>query len=355
MTTSLITERFMPIACKVLVIENERVEFDTTIAEATTLGELVVLPVAKRLGIEPAQLSPTLKKRVGDSVQRGELIASFSSLWGVYKAEYLSPCSGMIEFVSKETGHVGVRAPSRTQQLKAYASGVVSEVIKGKGVRISTSGVRLQGAFGVGGEKHGKLRRISVNREEAIRFTHIPDSCQGQVLFGGSGITKGAIDKAIERGVVGIVCGGLDDEVLHQYLGYEIGIAITGEESVPLTLIATEGFGSIPICSHLYKLLCLNEGLHCALNGATQVRAGALRPEVLIPEGREGETLLVGELSIGGRVRVLRAPHLGLEGVIEELPTQPAELSSGASVRVAKVLLDNGVRELLARINLEPL
>jgi len=43
----------------------------------------------------------------------------------------------------------------------------------------------------------------------------------------------------------------VSDETLRQYVGYDIGVAITGQENVPMTLILTEGFGELPMARRI--------------------------------------------------------------------------------------------------------
>ena len=70
-------------------------------------------------------------------------------------------------------------------------------------------------------------------------------------------------------------------------MGYEIGVAITGDEEVGLTLIVTEGFGRMAMSMNTFKLLKSANGKNASINGATQIRAGVLRPEIIIPQERE--------------------------------------------------------------------
>ena len=63
---------------------------------------------------------------------------------------------------------------------------------------------------------------------------------------------------------------------LTSYLGYEIGVAITGHENVLFTCIITEGFGRINIANHTFALLKSLEGKIASINGATQIRAGVV-------------------------------------------------------------------------------
>ena len=74
-------------------------------------------------------------------------------------------------------------------------------------------------------------------------------------------------------------------------LGYDLGVAITGHEDIRPTLIITEGFGQIAMAGRTYELLAANAGRRASANGATQIRAGVLRPEIIIPQARRGECI----------------------------------------------------------------
>lgn len=85
-------------------------------------------------------------------------------------------------------------------------------------------------------------------------------------------------------GVAGLVVGGIHDEDLRALLGYDLGVAITGTEQVGFTLILTEGFGTIPMAAKTFKLLVAHAGRQASISGATQIRAGVIRPEVIVPD-----------------------------------------------------------------------
>ena len=69
-------------------------------------------------------------------------------------------------------------------------------------------------------------------------------------------------------GILGIVVGGIVDRDLIDYLGYDIGVAITGHENIPLTLVITEGFGTIAMAERTFNLA----GIARRSRGITQRR-----------------------------------------------------------------------------------
>ena len=139
-------------------------------------------------------------------------------------------------------------------------------------------------------------------------------------------------------------------------MGYDIGVAITGNEDVKTTLIITEGFGKIRMASRTFDILKSLNGYKTSISGATQIRAGVMRPEIIIPyqsdlplQTEEDE----GTLEIGKPVRIIRSPYFGLIGKVVELPPQPTRIETESTTRVLKVQLEDGRVITVPRANVE--
>jgi hypothetical protein len=158
-------------------------------------------------------------------------------------------------------------------------------------------------------------------------------------------------------GAVGIVVGAVRDVDLTEFLGYDIGVAITGQEDISLTLVATEGFGKLRMAQRTFDLLKSLEGRQASVNGATQIRAGVIRPEIIVPftqsadAGQAQEPILA--LAPGTPIRVIREPYFGRLGKVTGLPSQPQTVDSGARVRVLQAKLDDGQEVTVPRANVE--
>jgi hypothetical protein len=181
--------------------------------------------------------------------------------------------------------------------------------------------------------------------------------CEGYVLVAGAGADAAAVAAASQAGAVGLIVGAVRDEVLLGYVGHDIGVAITGQEEVPMTLIVTEGFGELPMARRTWDLLSSLEGRLASINGATQIRAGVIRPEVIVTREGAGERAAEAEpdqvLAVGSRVRVIREPHFGALGRVTALPPELTEIETESRVRVAIVELGNGETARVPRANLE--
>jgi hypothetical protein len=93
------------------------------------------------------------------------------------------------------------------------------------------------------------------------------------------------------------------------------------------------------------------------LNGATQIRAGVIRPEVVSPLALDAAKVEraadVFELKIGTPIRIIREPYFGELGVVTELPATLQIVDSGTEVRVLRAKLPNGDEVTVPRANVE--
>lgn len=350
--------RRLPIKGEVLAAVGSHVEPDTVVAQAKLPGVLQTIKLADKLGVEPKEVKTFFKLAEGDPIEKGQLIAETKGfIFGIGKASVTSEYTGTVEAISDVTGSVLVREPSIPIDVKAYIQGTIAEVMPEEGVVVEARGAMVQGIFGVGGERTGIVRIACSGPSEVLDEACVKADDAGKILVGGSGITAGAIRKASQVGVAGLVAGGLKDSDLIEFLGYDIGVAITGQEQINLTILVTEGFGFLNMAERTFKLLQSLEGKRASINGATQIRAGVIRPEVIVPgeDAREGEPQRDAalELKIGTPIRVIREPYFGRLATVTELPPQLMVVDSGTEVRVLKAKLDSGEEVLVPRANVE--
>lgn len=349
--------RRLPIKGEVLVEVGAAVHPDTVVARAMLPGPLQTLKLAEKLGCEPKDVSQFFLLKEGDHVEKGQTVAVSKGLFGFFKQTVVSDYTGTIEAISEVTGNALVREASIPVDITAYIEGVVAEVIPEEGAVIETRGAMVQGIFGVGGERYGTIRVAVNSPDDVLHADNIHAEDKGKILIGGAGVTYDAIAKAAQMGVLGLVAGGIKDSDLTQFLGYDIGVAITGTEAIPLTLLVTEGFGFLAMAERTFKLFRSLEGKGASINGATQIRAGVIRPEVIVPLSERVENAeaaeQVFELRIGTPIRVIREPYFGRLGTVSELPAQLMTVDSGTEVRVLKAKLEDGSEVLVPRANVE--
>ena len=350
--------RELPLPGRALVKVGDRVEVDTPVLAAELPGTIDIIRVADRLGLEPERALAGLKVKIGDRVEQKALLCEVKSFFGLFTSSVHSPSAGTVEFLTESNAHLGIRHPPIPFSVEAYIQGTIVEVEEKKSVTIETEGAMIQGIFGVGGERFGIVHVLNVPPDQEVGPAALTAAgeLRGKILIGGRSFTNQALQDAARAGAVAVITGSIDAQTLRQFVGHEIGVSITGDENVPLSLIVTEGFGALPISERIVALAKTLEGKRGSLSGATQVRAGALRPELIVPNldaavdvAHESENIL----DVGRKVRVIRVPYFGSFGTVSELPHSPEKVESGAVVRVARLKLDDGRAVTVPRANVE--
>lgn len=351
--------RLLPVRGEVLVAKGDRVRARDVVARALLDGDIVPVPVASLLGVPAGDLPALMLVAPGDAVREGQPIARSKGIFGFGKKEIASPASGTVESVSATTGQMILRGAPLAVEVKAYVDGTVTEVAEGEGATVEADAIFIQGIFGIGGETIGPIAVAARRHDEPLDAAHIRADMRGAVVVGGARITAGAVKAAQEAGVAALVAGGIDDADLRDILGYDLGVAITGSERIGLTIVVTEGFGDIAMAERTFALLAGCAGREASVNGATQIRAGVMRPEIVVvrrpddPAPADGARPEEGLLEIGTQVRLIRDPYFGALGTVSALPSEPAVLGSGSKARVLEVALGDGRRVTVPRANIE--
>ncbi len=351
-------DRRLPLEGEVLVQVGARVSAGDVVARTDLPGKIFPVNVANQLGVDPARLNEFMLKKVGDSVEQDELIAKTPGLFGFFVSETTAVTSGTIESISTITGQVIFQAHPTPVEVDAYIDGTVVEVISGEGCLVQAAASIIQGIFGLGGEVRGDVSVVATDRTSVLKPADILPAMAGRIVVGGAHITLEALQKAVDVGVAGIVTGGFDYDDIKELLGYEVGVAITGGEDLGLTLVVTEGFGHIDMAPATFDLLKRKEGKRASINGATQIRAGVIRPEVIVTFDEEGPTEKhvppePQGIALGDTVRGIRAPYFGKIGKVSGLPVDLSTMESGTRVRTLEVEFDDGSRALMPRANVE--
>ena len=354
-------ERRLPLRGQVLVKLGDRVSAETVVAKTELPGNVQTINVANKLSLLPEDIHGHMIRKVGDWVEEGEIIAQSKSFFGLFKAFAKMPVSGTIESVSDITGQVIMREKAIPVEVHAYLDGDIVEVYENEGVMVRTVGTFVQGIFGIGGEAVGTLEIVAQRPDEVLTPDRINASHKGKILIGGSLVTIEVLNRAREVGAKALIAGGMDDSDLRTILGYDLGVAITGSEDIGLTIIVTEGFGRMTMAARTFDLLSSRRGMKTSVSGATQIRAGVIRPEIVIPLGGTAASrpdsisceALSSGMTVGSSVRVIREPYFGRIGKVADLPPELKKLETEAMVRILSVELDDGKVAVVPRANVE--
>jgi biotin carboxyl carrier protein len=353
-------DRLLPLKGEVLVKKGDSVKAEDVVAQTLLPGKVVPLNLANKLGVTPAQLAGYLKVKAGDQISRGTVLAENKGLFGLgfMKNSVTSPTDGEVESVSSHTGQILLREPRIPVQVKAFIDGVVTDVIPNEGVIIENKSAYVQGIFGIGGETVGTIKVLAASPDEELKADKIDESCKDKIIVAGAFIRLEAIDKARKVGAKAIITGGVDDQDIKKILGYDLGVAITGHENVGITIVCTEGFGKINMAQKTFDLLKQFEGHKTSIHGRTQIRAGVIRPEIIIPLQFQADELVTPETKLpilepGTLIRVIRQPNFGKIAKVVGMPEELTKVESETLVRVLQAEFEDGKVLLLPRANVE--
>lgn len=356
--TKILKERRLPLKGSVSASINSEVKPDEIIARTDLPGNVQMVNVANLLNVDASDVKQVMLMDIGSKIDKNDLLAETEGLFGFFKSNVKSPATGTVESISDVTGQVVIREAPLPVEIDAYIQGSIDEIIEDEGVVIKSQGAFIQGIFGIGGESRGKIKVLAPSRDSELTAEMITSDHKDMILVGGNFISLDAYKKALDCNVAGVVIGGFNYYDLEEVLGYTLGVAITGSEDLVTSLVVTEGYGKIQMGQQTYDLLSECNGLLASINGATQIRAGVIRPEIIIPifdaakndnENKAGKTT---GMTDGSTVRVIRSPNFGKIGIVKELPSELRKMESETMVRVAIIDID-GKQFEIPRSNLE--
>ena len=343
--TSVRVERLLPVEGEVLVSAGDWVEPFDVVARCQSRGEIHVVDVGKALDMPHDRAAKLVLKSVGDKVQSGDVLAESKRRLGGTKRRCTAPVDGRVTALRK--GWVLIESSPSTLELPARMKGRVSSVIPDLGVVITAVGTLIQGAWGIGGEAKGLLKVAVDGPHKPLLARYLDASCNGTLLVAGRILDRHAVEQAAEAKVRGIIVGSVTAELVPLL------------QSVPYSVLITEGFGNLPMSQEVFALLRNSAGREAMLRTGTETSPSTERPEVLIPLKVEGE--LPPEATdppsfrVGMLVQGLRSPYLGTTGTVVSLPALAQVMESGARLAVAEVeRLKDGEVVRIPLTNLEP-
>jgi len=349
--------RRLPLPGQIHVQVGDSVRATDVIAATALPGNVTTVNIAREMNCQPNEVPGHMVKRVGEAVQAGAVLAEAKSFFGLFHSFAKAPVPGTIESISDITGQVLLRGAPTPVSLEAYIDGTVVELVSDEGVAIETTGALLQGIFGLGGETYGELKLACDAPDQPLTPDRIGDDCAGKIVVGGSHASLAALRRAIAVGARAVVVGGVSDTEVDGLLGYHLGVAVTGHEKLGLTLVVTEGFGTIPMARRSFELLQAREGRFASVSGATQIRAGVIRPEVIVADPGAQPVVTgaeeAGLLSPGSPIRLIREPYFGRLATVTALPEEPQQIPTEAHVRVLVAKLEDGTSVTVPRANVE--
>jgi hypothetical protein len=324
--------RRLPAGCEIKVREGAHVSGASIIAQVNPSRLATPVPVSEPLGVSPAEAEKLLLKQPGAAVSAGETIAKTRR--GLRNLVATSPISGIFLSYDILTGAAAV-VPPQAGEIHALVDGNVEQVIGTEKIVIRTVGSRVLGIVGLGGIASGPLR-VRVEWPDApLDANKIGPELEGAIVVGGSCADAQALRRLVEVRAKGLIVGGLLDRDVAAITGpqpddrlgpWRITPAerVLGENvTIPLAIMATEGFGRLPINPESFLLLKELDGQNAVLNADTRTSGELIRPELIVPSEDAEELDGVRSFATfneGSHVRLIDPAMLGLTGVIVGAP-----------------------------------
>ena len=334
-------ERFLPSPGRVLARTGQQVNPKDVVAEANITPKHLMLDIAAGLAVTPANADQHIIRQVGDQIEEDDVIAGPV---GRARRVFRSPVAGKVVVVGD--GKVLLEQKSDWYQLKAGYSGTVVDVIPERGIAIETTGTPVQGVWGNGHVEFGMLQS-KMNQVDAILTADmINASMRGNIIMGGYVKDRKVLEKARDIPLRALILASMDSAL----------VPLAEQMDYPILLL--EGFGHLPMSVSSFKLLATNQDRDIAINAEPGDTGIGKRPEVVIPlppTGKEEVPPNALEFEVGQYVRVVKAPHMTFQGVIESIPMGKTAFPSGMKLEAANVRLDDGEEITVPLANLEVL
>jgi len=337
--TTIVRERTLPVAGKVLARLNQKVGPADVVAEAKWAREHVLLDVARILRISPNAADRLLKVKADDTIAASTEVAAGK---GLFPRSVQAPREGRV--VAAGAGQVLMETGETRLELHAGIPGTVVQIIAERGVIIQTAGALVQGVWGNGRIDTGILVNLAERPDIALTPGRIDMSLRGSILLGGPIKDSETLQAAAETAVRGLVISSLVPSLL----------PLAREMRFPI--VVTDGFGILPMNSAAHKLLASNAKREATLNAEVFDRYSGARPEVIIPlpisqdpaRPREMDTFAPGQ-----QVRLRRPPSAGSIGTLTAIKPGLTLLPSGLRAPAAEIKLENGESIVAPLVNLE--
>jgi hypothetical protein len=260
----------------------------------------------------------------------------------------------------------GIR--SNVQQMNgiilAGMRGRVIDITRRGGVIIETRAAIIQGMIGAGSQVAGILTIWNSNSLfqpsnatptsiSVGAFSSLPITTRTILVVPGP-LNFAMLRQAINLGVAGIVASSISSRDLEGFLGADL-IALINSRDIelaythlsPLTLLLTEGLGTVAMPTRTINLLSQHQGSMALLSGVTSI-SQSVYPELIISLSvqeiqrnwrpvQPDPTLIIGSL-----VRICSGSYEGAIGEIIYLYIYQQTFASGVLSRAAQIRLEDG-------------
>lgn len=253
----------------------------------------------------------------------------------------LSPIYGRVESI--RDGVITIVPVRARTTLNAYLTGRVQRVIPQQRVVVQALAHVITGVYGVGAESDGEILVVA-GADEELAASAVTAEWQGKIVIAGRTASLAVLQAASDVGCAGIVVAHMSSCMLADYVRNNGRPVITGEDELLMPVMLTERFSPVAMRTSVWQQFMSLQGRYAAMSGTTHIRAGLVRPEVVVCEADWTEQLPTSEgvpdvVQVGDLVRLIGSTYRDQIGKVIDLPSEHQVIATGAQVRVAKVAL----------------
>ncbi len=209
---------------------------------------------AEQLQLHPEELPPCLVCREGQDVEKGQVLARRGHIAMLAAPRSVSPVRGRVRSIDADTGIITIEPIMEALQVRAWLPGRVATV-SDRGCTISLRATVLPGIWGSGEKVCARLSIDTASEGDAAAFERA---------------SRTDLEWAAANGVAGIIAGS-------------VRLADLREVAPKYAIVITEGFGTEPMHPGLWAQLRPHSGQPVALDPTTRLRAGVVRPRIILP------------------------------------------------------------------------
>ncbi len=339
--TNIARDRVLPKQGKVVVRRGQKVAAGDVIAECVMAPAHLILDLGMGLGLPDAQAKEHLQRKPGEQVEVGDIIAGPV---GIARRVVRAPKAGKIILTEKE--QVLLEMPGKPFELRAGYSGVVTDLVADRGVRIETTGALIQGVWGNGRMDAGGLSLLGSSPSEVLSSNRLDISMRGSVGFCGIVESADVFRTAAEVPLRGLIIGSMPASL------------VPTAQKCPVPIVILEGFGRLPVNQAAFKLLSTSERREAMVIADSWNPLTGARPEVVIGLPQTSDLPFPSDsinFETGQTVRVVRQPYTGSIGILQSILPGKSILPNGVRADAAEIRLENGDVVVLPLANLEVL
>lgn len=296
--------------------------------------------LSEHLEVSPKEVKKYLRRGIGQTIYRGELLA-FKKRGLLSPPKIItSPSDGVLDTLNEKSGELTLKFLPQVLPMPAAVFGIIDAIDQPqKKVVIRCEVTEIWGIFGSGKIREGILKILS--RSDLINTDQILPQYAEHIIVAGALIYKDAILSAISKGINGIITGGINAKDYRAMAGGRISFPRKMGSDIGIGALVMEGFGSLPIGWDIFEALKRHSGRFAILNGNSGLLSlpsfeGSSMDQVRRVHLPFESTMVVSqeevqsrELTKGVQLRVIAPPFMGEQGNLLTWDKTPSVLPSG--------------------------